>query len=47
MHVKNFNNSGAIKIIHVHILGQTNLITSFSGFQISKPMREAAFYFIF
>ena len=25
-------------------LGQTNLITSFSGFQISKPMREAAFY---
>ena len=28
-------------------LGQTNLITSFSGFQISKPMREAAFYFIF
>ena len=29
------------------ILGQTNLITNFSGFQISKPMQEAAFYFIF
>ena len=25
----------------------TNLITSFSGFQISKPMQEVAFYFIF
>ena len=33
--------------ILVWLLGQTNLITSFSGFQISKPMREAAFYFIF
>ena len=33
--------------MNYHILGQTNLITSFSGFQISKPMREAAFYFIF
>ena len=32
---------------NIIVLGQTNLITSFSGFQISKPMREAAFYFIF
>ena len=29
------------------ILGQTNLITTFSGFQISKSTREEDFYFIF
>ena len=31
-------------VLTILSIGQTNLIISFSAFQISKPMREAAFY---